>query len=72
MKAIEKAEAALSLLLQEGCPPSLLEICRMAGINRSNIYEHHPRLFNACARCKSRNQSKQEQSKIHRQLTRQT
>ena len=42
MKAIEKAEAALSLLLQEGCPPSLLEICRMAGINRSNIYEHHP------------------------------
>lgn len=42
MKAIEKAEAALSLLLQEGVEPSLLEICRMAGINRSNIYEHHP------------------------------
>ena len=72
MKAIEKAEAALSLLLQEGCPPSCSKSVEwQASIDQTSM-SITPRLFNACARCKSRNQSKQEQSKIHRQLTRQT
>lgn len=81
MKAIEKAEAALSLLLQEGVEPSLLEICRIAGINRSNIYEHHPAFVqrirmmqtNRPAQARvTKNKSLANNAEIHRRISRLT
>ena len=42
MNALQKAEAALSLLKAENEPISILKICRTAGVNRANLYQSYP------------------------------
>lgn len=42
MNALQKAEAALSLLKEENEPITILKICKTAGVNRANLYESHP------------------------------
>lgn len=58
---LQRVEAALTLLEHEGrrSAISISAICRLAQVNRSNLYERHPKVLSAIRRARSEVQKRE-------------